>query len=365
MIRRWILIGIVVCSGTALGVAVLTRHGRIPHSEPRVPHSRYHCPMHPSYVSDRPGQCPICHMDLVPVEAEPSSGSDAAAGRAPVSIPAGREQLIGVRTARVEEREMEAVVRAGGRVAQDPELYSALAEYKEALSVRGQASSAVPETRKRADALAEASFLRLRRMGLSGEQIKKMAAGPAPANLLAGQAGKPVWVYAEIYEHESGLVKPGQRMEVTSAAFPGRRFAGRVAAVDTSLDPETRTLKVRAEIPDPDGLLKPEMFVDVVIRAALGRRLAVPEEAVLETGARRLVFVQAAPGRYEPREISTGAEGEDAVEVVSGLKEGEIVATSASFLLDSESRLKAAISEMGGPSGDSTTAPAPSEGHRH
>jgi membrane fusion protein, copper/silver efflux system len=309
--------------------------------------SLYHCPMHPQYTSDKPGDCPICGMRLVAVSREEHAGHEepfgaSVPGQAPVRIAPGREQLIGVRTAPVKTRELTAVVRAAGRVAQDPDLYNAIAEYKEAARARA-ASDGATDARERYEELVRAASLRLRRMGLSEDQIEVLARAQEPTNLLFGQPGENAWVYAQIYEYEAGLVRAGQSMEVDSPALPGRLLRGKVAAVDTVLDPRTRTLRVRGEVRDEEGVLRPEMYVNVVIRAGLGRKLAVPEEAVLDTGERRLVFVKTGPGRYDPREVSIGREAEDHLEVLDGLEEGEEVVTSANFLIDSESKLKSAL----------------------
>lgn len=307
----------------------------------------YHCPMHPTYVSDRPGDCPICGMRLVPIEPKEAGAVDTGvSGLSTVHISEEREQLIGVKTSPVVLREISKLVRASGRIAYDPDLYSALVEYRETLkSQRKAKKSAWADVRERTEGLISSSRLRLQQMGLSGSQIDRLARATGdPTNLLLGQKGGSVWVYADIYEYEIGLVKTGQKMEISSVAFPGRSFFGRVAAVDTILNPETRTLRVRGEVPT-EGLLKPEMFVEVGIGVPLGRRLAVPQEAVTDTGTRKIAFVKTGPGRFEPREVSVGQEAEEGVEILSGLTEGEEVVTSANFLIDSESKLKAALSQ--------------------
>lgn len=318
-------------------------------STAKTPKTRYHCPMHPTYTSDKPGDCPICGMRLVPMEPEEAPPAAAVAGRVAIGVPSERGQLIGVRTASVAKRDLAFLVRASGRVAYDPELYGAIAEYQEALRAREKIKdSPWPDVHERAEALIHASQLRLRQMGLSQAQIEDLSSSTqSPTNLLLGQAGGSVWVYAQIYEYESGLVKPGQSMEIFSSAFPGRRYRGTVKAVDPILSSETRSLRVRAEIPNPEGLLKPEMYVDAIIHVNLGQRLAIPEEALIDTGTRQLVFVMKEQGKYEPRDIRVGHEAEGYVEVLSGVKEGDEVVASANFLIDSESRLKAALSESG------------------
>ncbi len=331
---------------------------------------KYHCPMHPHYVSDKPGDCPICGMRLVPddptgtppadpgkilfyrhpmrpevtspVPAKDEMGMDyvpvragdsasvPVAGQGVVDVGTERSQLIGVRVAPVEKKALFATVRASARVAYDPDLYTALEEYREA-------------AKSGAAAVARSAELNLRRMGLSKEQIRDFAGEDRPATelLLGGKEG--VWIYAQVYAYESDLVKPGQSVEVSAAAFPGRRWTGRVTAVDAVVDAESRTLRVRARVPDPEGLLRPEMYVDAALRSDLGSALAVPREAVTDTGVRRLVFVETGPGRYVPREVRLGREADGDVEVLSGLAAGEKVVVSGNFLIDSESKLKAAL----------------------
>jgi Cu(I)/Ag(I) efflux system membrane fusion protein len=285
-------------------------------------------------------------MALVPIEEEASHPAAGVAGRAAVRLTPERRQLIGVRTTPVERRDLVVLVRAAGRVAYDPDLYGAVTERLEALRTRDKTKeSPWPDVRERAEALVRSSALRLRQMGLSDGQIGGLTpASPDPTNLLLGEKGGSVWVYAQIYDYEAGLVKPGQVMEITGTALGVRRVRGRVAAVDTILNPETRSLKVRAEVPNPAGLLKPEMYVDAVIHVPLGKQLAVPQGAILDTGTRQLAFVEKEPGLFEPREVELGREAEGFREVRSGLTEGETVVTSANFLLDSESALKAAVS---------------------
>ncbi|OGR85092.1 MAG: hypothetical protein A2901_02330 [Elusimicrobia bacterium RIFCSPLOWO2_01_FULL_54_10] len=311
----------------------------------------YHCPMHPTYISDKPGDCPICGMKLVLIEEEKHEAavSDLPEGRAPVSLTQERQQLIGVRTSSVSMRDMEIIVRASGRVAYDPDLYNAIVEHVEALKAKEKTKgSPMAEVHERADSMVRSSGLRLRQMGLSQPQIDEMTRKTkTPTNLLLSEKGGAMWIYAQIYEHEAGLVKSGQMMDVISSANPGRTLSGKVIAVDTILNPETRTLRVRGEIPNPEGLLQPEMYVDALIHVNLGNKLAVPKEAVLDSGQRKIIFVEESPGRFTPREIRIGKEAESFYEVVSGVVEGENVVVSANFLLDSESRIKSSLSQSG------------------
>lgn len=315
---------------------------------------QYHCPMHPTYVSDKPGTCPICGMTLVLMEENQNQGEDGEKSqslpdRSPIELTADREQMIGVRTVVVEKKNLSKIIRASAKVAFDPDLYNALVEYKEGLQALESAQeSTFKDVQMRAGGVLESARLRLKLLGLSEKQAKNLLArAPQPTALLLPEQGDHAWVYAQIYEYESPFVKIGQIIEITSPAFPGKTFQGTVFSVDSVLNPESRSLRVRADVKNPGGFLKPEMFADAVIKSDLGIKLVIPKEAVLNTGTRRLVFVKTGPGRYEPREVKIGAEGDDNVEITEGLKEKEEVVSSANFLIDSESKLKAALQGAG------------------
>ena len=169
-----------------------------------------------------------------------------------------------------------------------------------------------------------------------------------------------VWVDAEIYEYELPWVRVGQKAVMTLEYLPGRTYTGRIAYVYPSIKPETRTARVRLEFPNPGIRLKPDMFAQVEIRDTLPRPVvAVPPEAVLNSGEKHMVFLALGEGRFQPREIEVGAEGEgEWREVLSGLKGGENVVVSAQFLLDSESRIREAARKMLAPSPQEPEAPA-------
>lgn len=155
-----------------------------------------------------------------------------------------------------------------------------------------------------------------------------------------------VWVHADIYEYEIPFVEVGQKATMVVDAYPGKVFTGKVTYIWPHLEHETRTLKVRMEFPNPDLKLKPEMYAHVEIRVPLGQKLSLPESAVLDSGSRQLVFIDKGDGYFEPRDIKLGAHVDPYYEVISGLKEGERVLKSASFLIDSESQLKAALGSI-------------------
>lgn len=157
-----------------------------------------------------------------------------------------------------------------------------------------------------------------------------------------------LWILADIYEYELSFVKIGQNAAVTLTYDPGTVLTGRVGFVYPTLDPRTRTAKVRFELENPDEKLKPDMYANVELRVDLGTRLAIPQEAVIESGQKQLVFIHHGGGRLEPRLIKTGVKTGEYYEVLEGLKEGEHIVTSANFLIDSESRLKSVVESMGG-----------------
>ncbi len=376
--------GLLLLAAIPMGIRHFRTHGGAGTAQHK---ETYYCPMHPTYVSDRPdGGCPICGMNLVKSEETAPAAQSAqgkikfyrspmnpaitsktpmkdemgmdyapvyeqageakeVGGRAPIKMDEAKRQLIGVKTARAAYRTLTHTVLSSGKVAYDTNLYQSISEYKEALIAREKVkNSAWPEVHERAEALIRASELRLRQLGLSDEQINELQrSGETHINLLL--PGARAWLYAQIYEYEIGLIKPGQEIEAAMPAYPGKVFRGTIKAVDSILSAETRTLRVRAEVENPDNMLKPEMYAEVKIKVTLDSRLTVPLSAVVNTGSRKLVFVDKKEGSIEPREVKTGFEGDDYAEILSGLKAGEKVVTSANFLIDSESRLKSTVTE--------------------
>ena len=155
-----------------------------------------------------------------------------------------------------------------------------------------------------------------------------------------------VWVNADIFEYEVPFVKIGQHAEMQLSYYPGKKWNGRVSFIYPTVDPMTRTVKVRLEFPNPDFQLKPQMFADIELKVSYGNQVVVPQEAVLDSGKEQRVFVAQGDGYFEPRKITMGAQVDGKVAVLSGLKAGETVVTSGNFLVDSESRLKSATGSM-------------------
>ncbi|MDD2772918.1 MAG: efflux RND transporter periplasmic adaptor subunit [Elusimicrobiales bacterium] len=359
------------------------RHFRHSGDATAVAAVKYHCPMHPAYISDKPGDCPICGMKLVPLEPPKAErkvkyyrnpmnpdatspvpmkdsmgmeyvpvyeeAAETAKPQGAVDISSERQQLIGVKSVAAAKRELKQVVRSAGRVAYDPDLYHAIADYQQAVAALNKpANSQWPEFQEQSKTLVQASALRLRQSGIPESRIAELAVSTQlPTNLLINQNNGTIWVYAQIYEYEIGLVKAGQPARVESYASPGKTFYGTVKSVDAILSAETRTLKVRIEVSDREGLLKPEMYADVSIDASLGRVLAVPRDAVMDTGTRKVVFIDKGNGEFEPRTVRIGFTTDDYIQIVSGLSEGEKIVAAANFLLDSESKLKSAFRQTG------------------
>jgi RND family efflux transporter MFP subunit len=151
-----------------------------------------------------------------------------------------------------------------------------------------------------------------------------------------------VWVNAQVFQPDVGKIKPGDVAQITVDAYPGKTFNGRIDQILPQVDPNTRTVRVRLVIANPDLKLKPGMYVNVVLKVGLGRQLVVPASAVLQSGTSQVVFVNRGDGNLEPRKVVIGARVGDDFIVVSGLKAHESIVTSANFLIDSESQLQAA-----------------------
>lgn len=181
-----------------------------------------------------------------------------------------------------------------------------------------------------------------------------------PATILYSIADlSRVWVLADVYENELSLVHLGSAAEVRLAYAPDRPYQGRIAFVSPALDPATRTLKVRIELDNTSQELRPDMLANVAIATDAGDRMVVPKNAVVQSGERSIVFVDGGGGRLSPREIAVGLRFDDDLEVLSGLTPGERIVTSGTFVVDSESRLRAAVGAAVGAAAGDPAAPAP------
>lgn len=245
---------------------------------------------------------------------------------------------------------------------------------------------------KDAETILESARQRLKLWDISDDQIKKIEESEKPIRTLTiyspvsgyvlqkyavqgmkVMAGEKlfdvsdlsnVWVVADIYEYELPVIKVGDTAKIQLTYFPGKEMISKIDFISPTLSPETRTVQARFSIPNTGGKLKPGMFTDVELKVDLGRKLAVPDEAVIDTGLRQIVYVDKGDGYFEPRAITTGLRAEKFVEVVAGLKTGEKVASSANFLIDSEAKLKGIEAPGKTPGRKQDAAPA-SSGHKH
>ncbi|HUW37816.1 MAG TPA: efflux RND transporter periplasmic adaptor subunit [Rhodocyclaceae bacterium] len=273
-----------------------------------------------------------------------------------------------------------------------PELVSAQREY--AIAARGVESlkGAGGEAQAGMQALADASLARLKNWDISAAQVKALAkSGEARRSLSflspvtgvvtekKAQAGmrfmpgdtlyrvtdlSTVWVLADVFEQDIGSVRSGAQARIGIDAYPGKDFAGAVSYVYPTLNSQTRTVPVRIHLSNPGGLLKPGMFAQVELPVGSSAKLlAVPVSAVIDSGTRAIVLVQAGEGRFEPRPVKLGARSDDYVEVRDGLQAGERVVVAANFLIDAESNLQAAISGFSGASQGGKASTEPAAGH--
>ncbi len=279
-----------------------------------------------------------------------------------------------------------------------PELVSAQREYAIAAQGVDALKDAGGEAQRGMHQLAESSLLRLKNWDISEEQLKALTkSGETRRTLtfrspvagivtekkaLQGMRFMPgealyqvadlsaVWVVADVFEQDIGLVRSGAKATVRINAYPDKIFSGAITYVYPTLSAETRTVPVRVEVANAGQLLKPGMFAQVELPVAgKGSVVTVPVSAVIDSGTRRIVLIQAGEGRFEPREVKLGARSDNYIEVTEGVKDGEAVVVAANFLIDAESNLKAAVGGFGhaahggGASTPAQAAPAGAAGH--
>ena len=357
------------------------------------------------YKSNHPGVAPDCGMKLVPQYGDQiptgSNATSTVSGYANVTIPPQRQQLIGVKLATAELRDLSRAIRTTGRVAVDErrtaQVRTKFEGFIDTLYVnftgqpvrRGEPLAAIysPDLlatqnelilaeRNRSDlgrTLADAARTRLRLSDMSASDIDRVARSGKPMrdvilrspvsgvvtakNAVAGGRIMPsdtlyevadlshVWILADVYESELQAVRVGTPAQVLAGGQP---LAGRVTFIGPVVAAQTRTTTVRIELDNPTGLLKPDMYADVVLQSPAGTSVAVPDSAVMNTGTRSVVFVARAGGTFEPRQVTTGVKANGFYAIRSGVQPGERVVVDANFLVDSESRLKSALSQMNG-----------------
>ncbi len=398
----YLIILVVIGGGVYVGLKSF-RPSHEGHEHGTAEHKKalYFCPMHPNITSDKPGRCPICGMDLqkaddtesekmptVSSEEKPKKekkllfyrhpmnpkvtsptpakdemgmdyiavyeedvtegGSSDVAGRASFPLSKEKQKLIGVTSTQAVLRELSTDVRASGKVAFDPDLFTAIEEYRQALQSKDQmGKSMFKDLREDAQQLVTSSETKLKLLGLTDSQIQALADKKTDPMSLLLPKGK-VWIYAEVFEYEMSGLKQGQELQAEAPALPGKTFTGTISSISPILNTPTRTFRVRGEVPDPEGVLRPDTFVNVKIKMEFGKRLAVPLDSVLHSGDNSFVFVVKDQGVFEPRMVKVGVKTQEYYEILSGVSEGETVVTGANFLVDSESRLRNALKNIQG-----------------
>lgn len=416
---------------------------------------RYNCPMHPSFISDKPGDCAICGMKLVPMETKaeaaparpaptkktlyrstmmpneisdkpgkdsmgmemvpfetdtPGAEKTGLPGLAAVVISPEKRKLMNLKLATAEIKSLTRSLRTSARIVADetrlfrvtakidgyveklfvnatgqavrrgqpllsiysPDLLASQQEFLSALAMaRQMGQSPDPLAAENGRGLVDAARRRLKLWDISEAQIQHLERSgriekaltlAAPAGgyvsekmVLAGQkimAGETlmviadlsvVWAEADLYAADADFAKTGMEADLTLPFLPDRMFKGRISFLNPFLDGMSRTLKARLEVPNPDLLLKPEMYGEISLAFNLGQRLVIPAAAVMSSGERSYVFVDDGAGNLTPVLVKTGIRSGDDLEILSGLKNGDRVVAAANFLVDSESSLKAAL----------------------
>ena len=267
----------------------------------------WYCPMHPTYTSDKAGQCPICNMNLVKKEKIENSTSKSdthshhekettenknSKTEDTLYLPEEKQRLIGIKTAKVEILNLNKKILAYSTVAYHPELYTAILEYRN------------------------------------------------PDELILGSKNGRAYIYSSIYESDIGYIKKGLKVNLKIDSFPDKTYTGTIQSVDSILDEKNRTLRFRSYVLDRDNTLKPQMFGNLEISIPLKKALSIPKSALLNTGKHKLAYKKVSNEEFTPVFVKTGMETDDFYEVLEGLKEGEEIVVESNFLLDSESKIK-------------------------
>ncbi len=375
----------------------------------------YQSPMHPWITSDAPGNCTICGMALVPVfEGDAGLAEDSGI----LTLHDESVRVLGVKSAPPRRIPLTRTLRFSGIFEDDDNRHRVIAAFYDGRIERvfvdhvgeyveeGKPLAAIysPEllyvvreyqraVQSGDRSVAETAARRLVQYGLRPEQVAEMA-GKEPTstvNLLApisgtilersaykGQyikTGEPLfemgdlsrlWFHAEVYERDLPDVRIGQKVVLTSPTVPGREFEGVVTFIDPNFDPATRSTKVRIEVDNPvvgEGehgrrfLLPHRAYAEARVEADLGEALVLPRSAVLRDGARSVVYVEKAPGNYEPRTVKVGRVGDGGIEILDGIGEEDRVVVQGNLMIDAEAQLRGAIEVAAAPPAEPTTAP--------
>ncbi len=399
MNRKYLTAVALVLAGLVAGYGVARLAGSdgtspaIDRGEPKVLY--WQAPMDPNFRSDKPGKSPM-GMELVPVY----EGDDAGAGEPALRISPAVVNNLGVRTAMVTRGSLSREIDTVGFIAPDddltvhihtrvdgwverllvktegervkkgdlllqmysPMLVNAQTEYLQALRISQAGLAAASRERLKALGMTDGQIDGLKRNGKADELVDVRAPQDGvitQLNIGEGMFIKPgttvavladlssIWVLVEVYEGQANWVADGQRAAMRLSFLPGRRWEGVVDYVYPTVDPVSRTVRVRLEFPNPGEILKPNMYAQVeLFGAATEPVLSIPREALIRTGKSERVVLALGGGRFRPANVTAGLESGGRVQIISGLREGELVVTSGQFLLDSEASLNASFLRM-------------------
>jgi len=424
MLKKILFQGFLILIGACLGVAAIKLAGRsrldVSRNETASTkfatdhHQLWHCGMHPWVIREEPGDCPICHMKLTPVNSD-SSDNGAASGGPRVTIDPVVIQNMGVRTAPVTQGPLTKTVRVLGiiKIAESGlydvsvkvggwidklyidqegedvikgqplfELYSQDLQVAQEELISGSKSEqslsadTATEVRQQAHSLVQSAKRKLRLWDVAEEDIAAIAKSTTPLKdipfrspatghmiekmVVQGTAVQPgmkimrienhtkMWLDAQVYEDQLPAVKVGQTVLAVVDGIPGITFKGTIGFIYPHFDHATRTITARITLDNPNFHLKPGMYATAeIMTQPIEDSIQVSREAVIDTGTRQIVFVDAGQGHFEPRKVTVGIIGDDdRVQIVSGLSPGEMVVTSGQFLLDVESRTTEAINKL-------------------
>ncbi|MGE5497670.1 MAG: efflux RND transporter periplasmic adaptor subunit [Syntrophothermus sp.] len=371
----------------------------------------YYCPMHPQVTSDKPGVCPICHMDLVK---KGDNAADTSAMKDMVSLSKSGEIMANVAVTEVKNENIEKNVTAygyldftepgrkivtarfNGRIEKlfvdasgrtiskgqplfeiySPDLVQAQNEFLIALHNSSQKATGVMNIMQKNDqSLLASSRKKLELMGVTEKQLRELESSgqvkmtltyysPYSGTVIEKkvQEGMYVnegtaiydiadmsvlWNVSEIFAEDISMVKQGDIVKIRTSSYPGEEFPGKVIYIYPVVNAETRTIKVRTELHNSGNRLKPQMYTETVFRKNYGSGLVVPENAVIFTGNRNIVWLKTGDGMFAPREIKTGVKNNGYYQVLSGLNAGDQIAATGSYLIDSESQLKGGSTAAG------------------
>jgi len=300
--------------------------------------------------------CPMCDMPLKKLSKDEADKLRGVAGR--VKIKQSELDLAGVKSSRLAKRHLFKEIRTVGKVAYDPQLAIAQEEFVSALnSLDKVKQGGIPEIIDRTTSFVESVKRKLMLLGLSLDQIKEIEIKREVEKGFV-LPGEKMWIYGEVYEYELGWIKSGQEIRVTTSSIPGEEFLGVILSINPALNPKTRSVTFRAQVDNPGLKLKSQMYVDVTVMSMYISAeeedlvLAIPKSAVLDTGTRKIAWIDLGEGQYEGRLIEVGPQAISEVDgealkfypVLKGVKGGDLVVVSANFLIDSQSQLSGVTS---------------------